>query len=122
MFNLDSDALICDLAEYYHIYNYRELPPSKVATFSCGLREDSRIKSRLLNLEVTYSTFLITSIFDLLNLIWWSKTEDGQRNVNRPEFISKKMIIEETKESDIPYFETGEDFENYRNKLLGKGV
>ena len=39
MLNTDSDALECDLAETYHIYNYKELPLKKVALFSVGLRE-----------------------------------------------------------------------------------
>lgn len=40
----DEDALICDLAETYQIYDYRSLPLQKVAVFCAGLRENSRIK------------------------------------------------------------------------------
>jgi len=40
MLELDEDALVCDLAETYGIYNYRSLPATLVATFSVGLREN----------------------------------------------------------------------------------
>jgi len=47
MIHTDEDALICDLAETYHIFNYRELPPSLAATLSVGLKDDSRIKKEV---------------------------------------------------------------------------
>ena len=37
MINLDEGALICDFAETYHIYNYREFEPFYVATLANGL-------------------------------------------------------------------------------------
>ena len=51
MLNLDKDALLCDLAETYHIYDYKSLPCKMVATFSCGLRADSRIKMKIAGIE-----------------------------------------------------------------------
>ena len=47
MIKTDEDALICDLAETYQIYDYKSLPAYMVATFSVGLRENSRIKMKL---------------------------------------------------------------------------
>ncbi len=41
MISRDEDALICDLAETYQIYNYKSLPARLVATLSVGLRDDS---------------------------------------------------------------------------------
>ena len=43
MIAIDEDALICDLAETYQIYDYRRLPVQTVAVFSLGLRDNSRI-------------------------------------------------------------------------------
>ena len=39
MIKTDEDALICDLAETYQIYDYKSLPAYMVATFSVGLRK-----------------------------------------------------------------------------------
>lgn len=43
MVNLDESALICDLAETYGIYDYRQLPLRTVAVLAAGLRENARI-------------------------------------------------------------------------------
>ena len=45
MLRVDENALICDLAEVYNIYDYRSLPPTRAAAFAVGLRNDSRIKT-----------------------------------------------------------------------------
>ena len=39
MIKQDEDALICDLAETYRIYDYRQLPLLQVAVFAYGLRD-----------------------------------------------------------------------------------
>lgn len=39
----DEDALICDLAETYHVLDYRSLPLLTAATLASGLRSDARI-------------------------------------------------------------------------------
>lgn len=47
MISLDRDALLCDLAETYHIYSLRGLPARTLATLVSGLRADARIIARL---------------------------------------------------------------------------
>ena len=49
MIQTDEDALICDLAETYGIFDYRQLPADQVAVFAFGLRDDSRIKLAMTN-------------------------------------------------------------------------
>ena len=41
MIATDEDALICDFAETYHIYDYRSLDVEYAATLAYGLRDDS---------------------------------------------------------------------------------
>lgn len=45
MISIDRDALLCDLAETYHIYSMRGLPARTLAVLAFGLRADSRIIS-----------------------------------------------------------------------------
>ena len=52
MIALDEDALTCDLAETYGIYEFRLLPPAKIAVLACGLSEDSRIKRTAADLRI----------------------------------------------------------------------
>ncbi|MBQ4177615.1 MAG: hypothetical protein II640_09125, partial [Lachnospiraceae bacterium] len=47
MINADEDALICDLAETYGIFDMESLPVKLVATLAMGLRGDSRIKMKI---------------------------------------------------------------------------
>lgn len=47
MIHADEDALICDLAETYHVLEYRRLPLMTVAALASGLRAGARIYESL---------------------------------------------------------------------------
>ena len=68
MLNLDEDALICDLAETYHILDYRSHPVKLVAALSAGLRDDSRIKMRYFGVPASQNTLLLATIADRVEL------------------------------------------------------
>lgn len=123
MIRQDEDALICDLAETYRIYDYRQLPLLQVAVFAYGLRDDSRIKKIISNQTASLDTLLFASMVDRLSLSLWLQTKDGQKGVNRPKSIVDQLTKpdkEERDEREYLVFESGEDFENYRKKLLTK--
>lgn len=123
MISLDEDALVCDLAETYQIYDYKQLPLNQVAVFAYGLRDDSRIKQMMSDQIVPLETTLLASIVDRLSLSLWLQTKDGQKGVNRPASIADQLIKRdksENDEKDYLVFESGEDFENYRKALLAK--
>lgn len=123
MINLDEDALVCDLAETYQIYDYKQLPLNQVAVLAYGLRDDSRIKQIMSDQIVPLETTLLASIVDRLSLSLWLQTKDGQKGVNRPMSIAAMLTKnnkEESDERDYLVFESGEDFENYRKALLAK--
>ena len=71
MCKIDEDALICDLAEYYGIYDYHSLPAGTIAVLACGLREGARIKSELLERRYTYDEVMKAVIVDRLNWLCW---------------------------------------------------
>lgn len=123
MIRQDEDALICDLAETYRIYDYRQLPLLQVAVFAYGLRDDSRIKKIISNQTASLDTLLFASMVDRLSLSLWLQTKDGQKGVNHPKSIVDQLTKpdkEERDEREYLVFESGEDFENYRKKLLTK--
>lgn len=120
MIKLDENALICDLAETYHILDYRQLPPTKVAVFACGLRDNSRIKMKISGQTVPFDTLLLAGVADRLSILVWSKTKDGQKGKNRPPMMVDALTKKQPKETDIIAFRSGEDFEETRNKLIGK--
>lgn len=120
MIKLDESALICDLAETYHIYDYRQLPPTKVAVFACGLRDNSRIKMKISGQTVPFDTLLLAGVADRLSILVWVKTKDGQKGKNRPPMMVDALTKKEPKKTDIIAFYSGEDYENTRNALIGK--
>ena len=66
MIKLDEDALICDLAETYHIYDYRSLSASTVATLAAGLRDNARIIQKINGVKGSTSDLLLALIADRL--------------------------------------------------------
>lgn len=121
MIKQDEDALICDLAETYRIYDYRQLPLLQVAVFAYGLRDDSRIKKIISNQVVSLDTLLFASMVDRLSLSLWLQTTDGQKGTNRPNSIVDHLTKKEEKDKkDYLVFKSGEDFEKYRETLLAK--
>lgn len=120
MLNIDSDALQCDLAETYHIYEMKELPLSKVALFAVGLRGNSRIKLKMQNLQYPIETILQANIVDRLSLLVWAKTENGRKGRNRPISIAQKLLgLGETKK--VVAFTSANDFEKAKQAILEGG-
>ena len=114
MISRDEDALICDLAETYQIYNYKSLPARLVATLSVGLRDDSRIK------KLSLRDFLLASIMDRLSLLVWFQSKDGQEGNNRPAMMVDALMGKTNdNESDIESFESVEEFERFKKELVG---
>ena len=123
MIKVDEDALICDLAETYQIYDYRQLPLKMVAVFSYGLKEDSRIKMKLSGQTVPSETLLLASMVDKLNILVWFKTKDGQKGKNEPPSIVSVLTGKDKTDNnkDVVVFNSGEDFVNRRKTILQTG-
>lgn len=123
MINVDEDALICDLAETYQIYDYRSLPCKTVAIFSCGLRNDSRIKMKMAQINITPEQMLLAAIADGTRMTAWLHTEDAEKGMNRPESLLKLLIgCEEGSDENVISFESGDEFDEAWKKMTGKKV
>ena len=114
MIELDEDALICDLAETYQIYDYRSLPVKLVATLSAGLRDDSRIKLRAAGSPVSAETIILATIADNLSLI---KAVFGKKTDSKPFLFTE--AIGGMKNKPVLGFETPEAFEAARARIIG---
>lgn len=120
MVNVDEEALICDLAETYHVFDYKSLPLLTVGIFACGLREDSRIKMKISGTKVPLNDMLLSVIADNTSCIAWLNSSDGYKGINRPNSIVKALSEDESrKENDIRSFRSGEDFTDEWNRLAG---
>lgn len=121
MISAGREELICDLAETYHIYDMRSLSPERAAIFSCGLRNDSRIKMKLAELKYTISELLDVMIYDRLAWLCWAQTADARKGRNRPEPLLDILMDGGDKEDEVVTFDSPEEFEYARIAAL-KGV
>lgn len=116
MIKTDEDALICDLAETYHIFDYRSLPLKLAATLSVGLRDDSRIKMKMVNTPIDLDSFLLAVIADRVEQFRYGFTEDAQKKRNKPGSIVDALL---TPKQSVPTFTTGAELERALNKIRG---
>lgn len=116
----DEEALICDFAETYRIYDYKKLPLRKAAIFASGLRDNSRIKMKMSGANVPLETLIQASISDRVGLMAWMQSEDGRKNRNRPKSILDLISRNQTKKNEVETFETGENFDREWRRLRGK--
>ena len=104
----EEDAFICDLAEYYHIYDYKSFSVNYIATLLTGLREDSRTIMKLTERTIPLGLMVDVLSYDTLNLLLWSRTKDGYEGVNRPKRLLD-ILLNKEKEEDIASFDSGEE-------------
>ena len=91
------NALICDLAETYHILNYRALPAKLLATLCCGLRDNSRVKMQSASINEISNEVILISIADTLRLIKY-QLFGGQE---QPKMLSD-LIMEKRENIRVP--------------------
>ena len=113
---LDEDALICDLAETYHILDYRSLPVQLVATLSAGLRDNSRIKLKAANTSVDLETIILAAIADNLTML---RAGMDRKNRGKP-FLFTEAINGERKNQKVRGFRTTEEFEAALKRIRGE--
>lgn len=116
----DEDALICDMAETYQIYDIYSMPADLIATLAFGLRDNSRIKTILLNMTMPLEDYLMAAIFDCVNWLCWTHTKDAEHGNKQPQRIVDILTHKEEQqtESDFLVFDSGKAFEEARARLL----
>lgn len=120
MIETDEDALICDLAETYHVFDYRSLPLLTAATLSVGLRDNSRIKMKMRETEYPLETVLLAAAVDRLSTLTWLQTKDGIEGTNRPASVLNALLGKQKDDNDIVAFDSPEAFEKERRRLMGE--
>lgn len=116
----DEQALICDFAETYHVFDYKALPVTTAALLASGLRENSRIKMILAGITVSQDTLLLASAVDALHVLVWTKTKDAQHGRNRPKSIAQALLKKSEPIKDrIAVFGTPEEFERALSNAKG---
>lgn len=120
MYGRCKDELICDFAEYYHIYDLNAFPIRYIALLAAGLRDESRTKIKMNDMKLGMQSLMLAKIADNTSFLVWAKTEDGMNNVNRPPMILEALMKEDDPEA-VQGFDTVEDFRNeYERRVRNK--
>ena len=104
MLSFDRNAVICDLAETYHIYDYRALPVMTLVALVSGLRPDSRIKLKMSNITEVSSEVLLIQIFDILQLMryqWFATKKDAPPKLLTDTLIGKAPEVPDEKRDKV---------------------
>lgn len=119
MLREDREALICDLAETYGIFDYHAFPAQLLGTLASGLRDDSRIKISLSGVKATRSEILLAAAVDRLSLLVWSMTAAGQKGINRPASVLDIIMGQDKQQGDTVAFTTVEEYETEWERITG---
>lgn len=121
MIRTDEDALTCDFAETYHIFDMRGLPVKLAASLAVGLRADSRIKMKLTSMKVPLDTILLAGAVDRLSLLVWAQTKDAKKGHNKPKSLLEDLVSAAPKKhTENVSFASGEDYEKARAEMLAQ--
>ena len=120
MIHVGEEELICDLAETYHIYDYRSLPIRTVGIFCIGLGEDSRVKTKLRGGEKISNNRLLAMALDRLSFLAWCRTEGAENGTNKPESIHDILYPSFAQNKETVTFNSAEDFDEARKRILGR--
>lgn len=118
----DENALICDMAETYGVFDLYALPAQLAATLAVGLRDDSRIKLKMSGMKVDFERHLLAALFDKVNWLCWTKSEDARHGRNVPDRILPLLLQDAQDQGgdEFQVFDSPEDFERERQRLLGE--
>ena len=78
MMSVDKDALLCDLAETYGVFDFRALPLMTIATLASGLRDSSRIKHKMNSLTEVPAEYTLVHIADAMSVLLSGLAGDGK--------------------------------------------
>ena len=108
MLSVDRDALICDLAETYHVLDMWAIPVPLLAILASGLRSTSRIRMEMQGMHDIPEVLILARIHDM-----WSAFFTGDK---KEPYLFGPAIVRE-KSSDFG-FDTAEEYEAARARIL----
>ena len=113
MIGVDKDALLCDLAETYHIYGFDQVDLVTTATLAAGLHEDSRIKRKISGFNEIPATFTLVHIADALTVLLSTLAGEKKKPVLYYDALTGKQKVEHK-----GGFKSIEDFEAARQRFI----
>lgn len=113
----DENALICDFAETYHVYAWRQLPARTAATLAAGLSPDSRIMRRLSGVPAKLEHILLAIIADACTLSVWQRSKAAAEGTPPPTSLYKTLFGDKNS-SRGSGFNDGASFDQWRENMM----
>lgn len=113
----DREAVICDLAETYHIYDYRRVPGRLLGILVAGLGPNTRIGRKVNGVRGNVTEVLLAQILDGVRWLCWAQTEDAKKGRGRPHSIASDFFVSEDKNKVQKL--SVDEFEKIRKKVTG---
>lgn len=107
MLVLDRNALICDMAETYQIYDIKSVPLPYLAILASGLGMDSRIALKAHGLKASWTTVMLAMLID-------ANIKDDKAHL-LPTFLEKR---DKGVKSNGKTFASAEEFEAAKAAIL----
>lgn len=115
MLSLDRTAVVCDLAETYGVFDMQRYPARVIATLACGLKADSRIKTKMVGVKISPpNSLLYALIVDELRSLRWGFMGDKK---HMPTFVTE-IMANGLPEKGTQGFDTAEEFERKRREII----
>lgn len=126
MLSADRDALVCDLAETYHVMDMTALSVPLLATLAAGLRGDCRIRMAMAGADISTKEMVAAAMLDRLTTLCWMQSRDGAHGRNRPASVVDAMVGKETNKRKVTAtspiaYDSPMDFNKAWAKVTGKG-
>lgn len=115
MLGTDRDALICDLAETYHVLDMWALPVPLLATLASGLRENSRIRMEMAGMHYIPLEIVVPQIRDYLAAVYSKK---GKKPDMLTDYVMGNKPIK--KPEKATGFRHASDFDAWRESMMRK--
>ena len=112
MIGLDEDALICDLAETYHIYRFDDFDAGHIATLAAGLRDDARIVKKITGCELSMAELFAAVTADNLTVLNYGLAGEKKK----PKLFTDNIRL--GNEEEKKGFASGAGFDAWRRSFL----
>lgn len=73
-------------------------------------------------MKVSVDAMMSAITCDYLAKLWWAKTEDAEHGTNKPISILSTLLDEEPQKKNTDGYESVEEFNEARNRILKGGV
>ena len=71
--------------------------------------------------KIGSDTALLAAAVDRLSLLVWSKTKDAEKNRNKPKSMLAMLLKDDRPKDDLEKFDTAEEFEAARKRIIQGG-